>query len=947
MRLTAISCVILTSAAAAVAQEDCTARELFVAPNGNAANPGTLEKPLATLEQAQEAVRRQIAAGLQAPVTVLIRQGSYDLPEPLVFGPEDSGTPQHAVTYSAYPGETVVLGGGRRIAGWQHGPGELWTTTVPGVKEGTWSFRSLFVNGRRAVRARTPNVDAPPSSYWRLKGVEFQGDQGRYALKLEPGLLKDWQDPGDIEVMVAGVWEINRKRVQAVDPQTNTLVLAPPHYRGPGHAFPTAGRWGCFENAREFLDQPGEWYLQRATGRLSYRPLPGQDMAQAEAVAPVLDCLIRVTGTPQRPVCNLHFRGLRLAYAQWQLPPTGFMGTQACHYSRAGDPEWRWNHISAAVRLAYAEHCGLEDCTLAHLGGCGIDLAEGCRDTLIQGNHLFDVSGNGIMVGGPNGEDQVPKNDRVENNYVHACGVEFYGAVGIWVGFAQGATVSHNLVHDLPYSGISVGWEWGPTPTPCKANLVEYNHVYDVMNLLCDGGAIYTLGFQPGTIIRGNHLHGVHCSSLAQIPAENNGIFADEGSKGFLFERNAIYDTVGEPVRFNQCSRDWHVWKDNYFEFSTATETQEAGKETIARAGLESPWRELYGPAVASPTRKHRRILYNIDGSGCLINKKGSMGPAQITADDLKTAVEEIAYPGSQVDTLLVCINAQCTYYPSKVGTMCGSLLSPEQRQGKPFLRNLDAMFAQGVDPYALLLAETRRRGVEALLSYRMNDAHDGDYLRCKLWLDHPEYRLDKGLDFGHEAVRDYTFQLIAEAVRRYNCDGIELDFNRFPNFFHEGAQSDRIAKINGLVQRVRTMLDSEGKKRGRRLVLAARVPTSYQQCRQIGLDPVVWAQTGWIDFLTISEFLHTRYDLPVKPWKEQIKGVPIYASIECAEGPSRSRFLNAAKYCRAAKHLWNDGADGIYLFNFFCTREYGAESWEPPFEVLRQLGDPKTLLAQ
>ena len=355
--------------------------------------------------------------------------------------------------------------------------------------------------------------------------------------------------------------------------------------------------------------------------------------------------------------------------------------------------------------------------------------------------------------------------------------------------------------------------------------------------------------------------------------------------------------------------------------------------------------------ADKAPTPKPRRILYNLDGDNCMAFKKGSKGrPTRITADELKVDVEEIAYPGSQIDSLLVCINAQSTYYPSKVGTMRGTLCTPEERKQWPAreeqrFRNVEAMFAQGVDPYALLLAEAKQRGVEALLTYRMNDAHDSRFLRCKLWLDHPAYRLGYGLDFGQEAVRDYTFRIIEEAVQRYDCDGVELDFQRFPTFFRDGVnQEQRIAMINALVQRVRGMLDEEGKKRKKHMVLAARVPTSYEDSRQIGCDPAVWAKSGWIDFLTVSEFLYVRYDLPIAPWKELIKEIPIYGSIECTEGPALSQCLTPEKYRRAAKHLWVDGADGIYLFNFFTTREWEDKSFEPPFEVLKELGDPKRL---
>lgn len=146
----------------------------------------------------------------------------------------------------------------------------------------------------------------------------------------------------------------------------------------------------------------------------------------------------------------------------------------------------------------------------------------------------------------------------------------------------------------------------------------------------------------------------------------------------------------------------------------------------------------------------------------------------------------------------------------------------------------MKAFFDAGVDPYALLLAETKRRGREALLSFRMNDDHGNDFLRTQFWLDHPEWRLGKGaLDFGRAEVREYTARLIEEAVRRYDCDGLELDFNRFPTFFRDGSTEERIAKLTALIHRVRTMLDDLGRERGRPLVLAVRVPSNYGRTRR------------------------------------------------------------------------------------------------------------------
>jgi hypothetical protein len=351
--------------------------------------------------------------------------------------------------------------------------------------------------------------------------------------------------------------------------------------------------------------------------------------------------------------------------------------------------------------------------------------------------------------------------------------------------------------------------------------------------------------------------------------------------------------------------------------------------------------------SAAEPTtataRKTRRILYNLDGDSCMWTKKGAQAPAQVIPDDLKTVVEEIGGSGSQVDTLLVCINAQCMYYPSKIGDMRGTLATPADRAKWPAFeqqrfRNVEAMFQQGVDPYALLLAEARRRGIEALLTYRMNDIHGDEFLNHRFWLEHPEYRLPDppkrgfraGLDFAHDAVRDYTFRLIEEAVQRYDSDGIELDFNRAPPFFQSGTETERITKINDLVRRVRQMLDAEGPKRNRRLVSAARVLPRYSDCRTIGLDPVAWAKEGWIDFLTVCPYTKTDYTLPIKPWKTLITNIFIYGGADSPRG--------AENYRRAARHFWQDGADGVYLFNFFTPRE---DFVEPPFEVLKELGDP------
>ena len=242
---------------------------------------------------------------------------------------------------------------------------------------------------------------------------------------------------------------------------------------------------------------------------------------------------------------------------------------------------------------------------------------------------------------------------------------------------------------------------------------------------------------------------------------------------------------------------------------------------------------------AADQPQRTRRVLYNFDGDSCLSTKAGGKGPVPVNVDDVKRLIEEVAYEGSQVDTILVCVNAQVMYYPTKVGTMRGTLSTAEERAKWPAsekqrFENLKAFFDRDVDPYAVMLSEAKRLGREALLTFRMNDDHGNDFLRTQFQVDHPEWRLGteqyrgKGaLDFGRDEVRDHMFRLIEEAVKRYDCDGIELDFNRFPTFFKDGTTEERVTKMNSLVERIRQMLDDVGRERGRRLVLSVRPPSN------------------------------------------------------------------------------------------------------------------------
>lgn len=513
---------------------------LFVAPRGNDANPGTKDKPFATVARARTAVRDLTKGGQTADITVFLAAGTYSLSEPLVFGPADSGTPKFRITYAAEPGAATqpVISGGRRLTGWKKGDGDVWTVDVPDAKAGRWNFRQLFVNGRRAIRARTPN-----NGFFR---VVRPGPDGRTSFAFNKGELKAWRNIQDAEILFLHDWSVSRVRLKAVDEPANVVTFADPIGAASHDFFRITGfesnpRY-AIENAPELLDSPGEWYLDRTTGLLSYWPLPGEDMAAAEVIAPRLETLVHIKAATSQPVQNVHLKDLAFAHAEWAMPEHGMTEIQAGNYPGGT--------ASAALHLDGTTACSVEGCRVECVGGVGVRVSGRAVQNRIVGCEIRDVGFSGIAVGGTADKpEELTKDTVVSDNYIHHCAQVACGSIAVWVGLTDGTVVRHNEVADQPYTGVSVGWNWTEKPTQCQRNIVEFNHIHHVMQLLSDGGGIYMLGRQPGTVLRGNLIHDVPVNAGR---AQSNGMFLDEGSSEFLIEKNTVYGIARSTVRFHK-----------------------------------------------------------------------------------------------------------------------------------------------------------------------------------------------------------------------------------------------------------------------------------------------------------------------------------------------------------------------------------------------------------
>lgn len=507
---------------------------LFVAPQGSDADPGTEQKPFATIGRAQKAVQALLVAKKpDRPITVLLRGGVYRLTQPLVFTPADSGTKECPVTFAAYPGEKPILDGGRPISGFRAN-GKLWITTIPDVKDGKWRFSQLFVDGKRMPRARTPNDSDFRIARALPEKPQSQGQpaaNARTSFQFKPGDLQRWSRLDDAMVVVYHSWETALLRIKSLDLEKHLVEFTGPScwhfgYFGPHRPY-------YVENVYEALDAPGEWYLDRQTGQLSYFPLPGQQIDKVAAVAPTVEELVRFQGDPQRGslVQYITLRGISLRHADWSLEPQGHSDPQAVCT------------LPATVTFKGAVGCALDRCEIAHVGKYGVWIREGSKECRVTGTHLYDLGAGGIRVG----ETAMPKSPAVEvganlidNNYIHHYGEVYAAGVGIYVGQSSDNRISHNEIHDGYYSGMSIGWDWGQTPTKAHRNVIEFNHIHHVMRFrLSDGGGIYTLGTSPGTVIRNNLIHDVFS---APEPTIAWGIYLDAETNQVLVENNLCYN---------------------------------------------------------------------------------------------------------------------------------------------------------------------------------------------------------------------------------------------------------------------------------------------------------------------------------------------------------------------------------------------------------------------
>lgn len=510
------------------------ARTLYAAPDGRGTSC-TAARPC-TPEGARDLARTET----RRAVRVLLKDGTYRLDAPLKLGAADSGT-----TWAAAPGAHPVLSGGQDITGWRKNTDGTWSAAVPA---GT-TPRQLFVDGRRATRARG---DACPASTCDATAT---GMTGATATGID-----HWQRPTDAEAVIRVRWRNYHCRI--ADVSGDTLTFAQPCWTNSASGTDRTGpAWDStavdstrysgvafFENAPELLDEPGEFVWDSAGRTVTYLPRRGENMRHAHAVTPRTEQLLVIDGGHDITVSGIGF-----AYAAYRQPDTdeGYAGMQAgLTLTGATGPVDHagryYTKPAAAVTVRGGRRVTIDTGRFTHLGGAGAILEAGTKDSALTRSTFTDLSSGAVYVGDTEPMPEAPlagERNTVAYNTISRTGVEYTDAVGIWAGYEAELTIGHNSLDHLPYSAISVGWGWNQPEAQksvLRDNKVTDNRITDVMEVARqqhDGGAIYTQGAQPGTVLSGNYINR---SAYGNTERDGNGIYLDEQSSHITVEKNVI-----------------------------------------------------------------------------------------------------------------------------------------------------------------------------------------------------------------------------------------------------------------------------------------------------------------------------------------------------------------------------------------------------------------------
>ncbi|MFO7636732.1 MAG: right-handed parallel beta-helix repeat-containing protein [Clostridia bacterium] len=520
--------------------------EIHVSPEGNDGNDGGFSSPLGTIREAlkmyyaktrpewmsQDKTGPGLVSTLSAydSARIILRKGEYYLDKPISFHEGD----HFPLEITAYGDEEVAFSGGIRIENLRKGKldrKDVWYADIPFNHK----FRQLFVNGRRAQRPLYPedstvdvqSVDDAKGNV--LPGATWQ--TGTFYLKHKDKRVLAFYNFNDVEILIPHKWVYERMPIEWMDFQNNIIKS---RHKSVQRVIQESS--GCvFENVFEAFQKPGQWYHDTKKKILYYIPLAGESIGDADMVCPVREKLVVLSHASNKTFSKITFL--------YSSEKKDGITMEDGYFKRSFEPVLYATSPQAEIFLSGAvelEHCGhilFEGCVFTKLGQYGMRIGNGCRHVTVDRCTFHDLGGGGIHAFGSEDEQETTGYLRITNCHLHHLGIIYKASIGIIIRQGHDNLVAHNHIHDLYYSAVSCGWTWGYQPNACRNNIIEFNHIHDLgKGVLSDMGGIYTLGVQPGTIIRSNLIHDITDKNYGGW-----GIYLDEGSSHIVVENNICH----------------------------------------------------------------------------------------------------------------------------------------------------------------------------------------------------------------------------------------------------------------------------------------------------------------------------------------------------------------------------------------------------------------------
>ncbi len=572
---------------------------IHVSLSGSDRNPGTEAAPLRSLCAARKRVRDHIAtvangSGTEG-IVVRLGPGVHHVEETLVLGPEDGGDGSFEVRWEGSEDGGSVISSGIALTGWARCAmdvpdvpealrSRVWVAQLPAGSE----VNSLYASSGSLPRAKGPALQ--PVRTPRMECATRYGPDGPIPGKMgsdnsegiwhhdrfgfAEGAIPQASDLREAEFLIipAMQWTMNILPLGEIDFERRVATLAKPctYPIGIPHCAPEGSIW--LENSLSVL-APGHWVYHASTAKLYYCPAGGEP--EEDLMAGRLVESIRIEGREGQAVKGIRLRNLTFAHGN-RYRFHGLTGLGIQH-------DWEMHDAATCmVRPRHAESCTVEQCRFTEGGGGGIRLDLACRENRVEDCEFAHLGGCGIVLCGYGlGRKYLNRNNHILRNRLHHLGRAYWHCPGIFIWQSGENHIADNHLHDLPYTGIvcsgrtlfdrggqgecsrTIDWEaveaqcgkgyehnvwyYGSLPSwwmreplmHSRDNLIEYNRIHDVMQVMGDGNGIYVSGAGGGNVVRFNVVGPCPSPTFAE------GIRCDDDQHHTILHGNLVYRLGG------------------------------------------------------------------------------------------------------------------------------------------------------------------------------------------------------------------------------------------------------------------------------------------------------------------------------------------------------------------------------------------------------------------